>query len=119
MKKIILSLAISICSLLIMTLICSVIVSYLQYNKSIQINPYIIQVISIIFFLLSGMIFGFLNKKQGLIGSMLFILVYLIVLVIFNLIDKDNKHIMYYFFIAIKCLSYTIGSLISVNVRKH
>ena len=118
MKKIILSLAISICSLLIMTLICSVIVSYLQYNKSIQINPYIIQVISIIFFLLSGMIFGFINKKQGLIGSMLFILVYLIFVLIFDVFNKTaTLHKLYFLFIIGKCISYSAGSIIGVNLR--
>lgn len=119
MKKIIFSLLISISSLLLMTLLCSILVSFLQYNKGIKINSYVIQIVSILFFLLSGMIFGFINKKQGLIGAILFILVYLITLIIFNLIDNTSKFKLYYFFIFTKCFAYTLGCIISVNLRKN
>lgn len=119
MKRFFISLLISICSLILMTLVCSILVSFLQYNKGIKINPYLIQIISILFFLLSGMIFGLINKKQGLIGSLLFILVYLISLIIFNLIDNSTKFKLYYFFIFTKCFAYTLGCIISVNLKKN
>ena len=119
MKKIIFSLLISICSLILMTILSSVLISFLQYNKGIKINPYVIQIISILFFMISGMIFGLINKKQGLIGSILFILVYLIVLIIFNFIDNSSKLKLYYFFIFTKCFAYTLGCIISVNLRKN
>ena len=119
MKKIIISLLISIMSLLLMTLLCSVFVSLLQYNKGIKINPYVIQIVSILFFLLSGMVYGFVNKKQGLIGAILFILVYLISLTIFNFIDNSDSFKLYYFFIFDKCFAYTLGSIISINLRKN
>ena len=119
MKKIIISTLISITFLVIASLICSIVVSYLQYFKSVKINNYVIQIISILFFILSGMIYGFINKKQGLLGSILFILVYIFALIIFNFIDKNEKHNMYYFFVFSKCFAYMIGAIISVNIVKR
>lgn len=120
MKKIILSTVISIISLLVLALISSLVISLLQYNKSIKINEYIIQLISIFLFLISGMVFGLINKKQGLLGSIIFILVYIIFVLIFNVFIKSNNTMpLYFLFVMGKCLAYIIGSIISVNLRKN
>lgn len=119
MKKIIISTLISSCFLILTSLITSIIVSILQYSNGIKVNPYLIQFISIVLFMLAGFIFGLINKKQGLLGSLLFILVYLLVVIIFNCIDKTNRYNLYFLFIFIKCISYTIGSILAVNLKKH
>ena len=119
MKKTLISTSISIIFLLVVSLLTSIAVSILQYNSGVKVNPYLIQFISIVVFLLAGLIFGLINKKQGLIGSLLFILVYLLVVIIFNSIDKTNRYNLYFMFIIIKCISYMIGSILGVNIRKH
>ena len=119
MKKSIISTTISICFLILSSLIISTIVSILQYNNGIKVNPYLIQFISIVLFLLSGLIFGLINKKQGLIGSLLFILVYLLIIIISNIFDNTTSYKLYFLFVIIKCISYMIGSILGVNLRKH
>ena len=118
MKKLFISSFISIISLFILTLISSLIISLLKYNKSIDVPYYLVQFISIVLFLISGIIFGLINKKQGLLGSIVFILVYLIFVLIFDVFNKTaTLHKLYFLFIIGKCISYSAGSIIGVNLR--
>ncbi len=120
MKKFILALLISIISLLTFSIITSSIVAYLQYGKDIKINMYLLQAISIILFLISGLIFGLINKKQGLFGALAFILVYVIFVFIFNILSKpENIQTYYFLFIIGKCLFYSLGCVVGVNIRRH
>ena len=108
----------SIICLLLLSTIYSVIVSIVQYNNGVKVNPYITQIISIIIFFASGIVYGLINKKQGLLGSLMFILVYALFLIIFNIIDKNNNTIsMHWLFVSIKCLTYCIGAILSVNFK--
>ena len=118
MKRFILSMLISIISLLTLSFFASLIFSIIQYNNSISINNYIVSIVSIIIFFVSGFIFGLINKKQGLIGSFAFILVYLIFVLIFDVFAKLHQVTPYYFiFIIIKALTYSIGSILAVNIK--
>ena len=118
MKKLFISSFISIISLFILTLISSLIISLLKYNKSIDVPYYLVQFISIVLFLISGILFGLINKKQGLLGSIVFILVYLIFVLIFDVFNKTaTLHKLYFLFIIGKCISYSAGSIIGVNLR--
>lgn len=120
MKKIILSIFISIITLVLLSFISAVIISYLQYNKGVKINSYVIQALSILFFLFTGMIYGFINKKQGLLGSAIFILVYLIFILIFDVFTKSHEVTKFYsLFIMGKCIAYSAGAIISVNLKRH
>lgn len=118
MKKFLIALLFSIITLLTLALITSLVVSYLQCNLDIKINQYLIQAISIVMFFISGCVFCLINKKQGLIGATIFILVYVIFSFICNLIFKTNiTNSFYFLFIIGKCLAYTIGSILCVNLR--
>ncbi len=120
MKKIILSSLLSMITLVLLSLISAIVVSYLQYNQGMKINMYVIQAISILFFLLSGMVYGFINKKQGLLGSFVFILVYLIFILIFDVFTKSHEvPKLYFLFILGKCVAYSMGAIISVNLKRH
>ena len=118
MKKIIISTLISIITLLVLTLITSLVVSVLQFNNGIKISPYLIEIISLVLFMISGLVFGLINKKQGLLGSILFILVYLVFVLIFDVILKTHDtYKLYFLFVIGKCVSYCIGAVLSVNLR--
>lgn len=118
MKKFIISMCCSIITLFLLSLVSSIIIATLKFNKSINTNYYLIQFISIVIFLISGMIFGLTNKKQGLLGSITFILVYLIFVLIFDVFNKSaDLHKLYFLFVISKCLSYSAGSIIGVNIR--
>lgn len=118
MKKLFFSLFFSIMTLLLLSLLTSIIIANLHYNKSIKLNYYIIQIISIILFFISGVIFGLINKKQGLLGSCLFILVYMIFVLIFDVLIKSNQLDKNYFlFVLAKCISYSFGSVLIVNIK--
>ena len=115
MKKITISSICSITSLLVLSFISSLIFSILQYNKGIQINNIVIEIVSLFIFFISGFIFGLINKKQGLIGSLIFILVYLLFTLIFKLIFKDMQ--INIIFIILKCFCYSIACVLSVNLK--
>ncbi|MCI5745964.1 MAG: hypothetical protein MR270_06765 [Erysipelotrichaceae bacterium] len=120
MKKIIISLSFSLLSLLIFTLLFSVIISSFQYYKQVKISPVLIEILSIVIFALAGFIFGLINKKQGLIGSSIFILVYIIFIIFYYFILKVKEiNAINYLYALFKCLSYCIGSVIAVNLKKH
>lgn len=120
MKKIIISTLVSIITLFVLSFLSSILVAFLQYGKGVKINPYLIQGISIVIFLISGMIFGLINKKQGLIGSIAFILVYLIFILIFDVFNKTHEvPKLYFLFIIGKCIAYSAGAIISVNIKKR
>lgn len=120
MKKIIFSTLISIATLLVLSIITSITFSLLQYYKAIKINPYLLQVISLALFLISGMIFGLINKKQGMLGSIIFILVYVIFVLIFDVFTKSHETVnLYFLFVIGKCLAYMIGAILSVNIKRH
>ena len=112
MKKILFSTLFSIIFLVIISFICSTFLSIIQYNNSTKVNPYLVQFISIVIFLLSGMVFGLINKKQGLLGSITFILVYFIMLIIFKGFSNINI-----ISIILKFISFTSGSILLVNLR--
>ena len=120
MKKIILSSLISILSLVVLSCIFALSLSLLHFHKGVKLNYYVIETISIILFLFAGMIFGLINKKQGLIGSIIFVLVYFIFTLIFDVFMK-NHHVdsFYFLFIIGKCLAYIFGSILSVNIVKR
>ena len=117
MKKIILSSLLSIFILVVLSIITSIIFSYINYNNGIKISLYIVNIVSIVIFLISGFSFGIINKKQGLLGSILFILVYLLFVLIFNLISKEKHNSAYFIFVICKALTYSIGSIIGVNFK--
>lgn len=120
MKKIFLSNIISIISLLVLTFIASLLISIFQYYDILKVNPYVMIIISLLIFLISGMIYGFINKKQGLLGSIVFILVYFIFILIFDVILKTkHQSNLYFLFVILKCLTYMIGSILSVNLKRN
>ena len=61
---------------------------------------------------IGGVIFGLINKKQGLLGSITFILVYFIMLIIFKGFSNINI-----ISIILKFISFTSGSILLVNLR--
>lgn len=118
MKKLILSNTISIISLFLLSILFSLTLSLLNYYKGFVLNEIIIQCISIVLFMISGLIFGLINKKQGLLGSIVFILVYLLFVLIFDVIKQNHNIPSYYFiFIIGKCISYTLGCILGVNIK--
>lgn len=120
MKKILLSTLFSILALIALTLISSLILSLIHYKGGISINKYIVITISTLIFFLSGFIYGLINKKQGLLGSIFFILVYLIYCLIdIFAINKGDFDKAIFLFIALKCIVYTCGAILSVNISKH
>lgn len=120
MKKNLLSISFSIIALLILVTITSFIFSLIHYKIGISINKYVVISISTILFFIAGFIYGLINKKQGLLGSLIFILVYIIYCLIdifaTNKGDFDNVIIL---FIAGKCVAYTCGAILGVNIKKH
>ena len=118
MKKIIFSTFVSLMCLLLLSFLLSLLFSFLQYSKGIQIKSFLTTIFSVIIFFISGCIFGLLNKKQGLIGSIPFILVYLLFIIIFNFILKINVVNQQYFLLTIlKMISYISGSILFVNLK--
>ena len=118
MKKIIISSLLSIVCLIVLTSITSLIISLMQFN-GVKVAPFIIEIISLLLFLISGFIFGLINKKQGLLGSIVFILVYLLFVLIFDVILKINDNNKFYFLFVIgKSISYCIGAVLSVNLKR-
>lgn len=118
MKKFIISVCSSIFTLIILSFGFSMILSIFHYKNGFVLNNIIIQLISILIFFISGLVFGLVNKKQGLIGSIVFVLVYLIFTLVFDLVTKSNNKENYYFLYVIgKCIAYSIGSVLSVNFK--
>ena len=112
MKKFLLSILISFISIFTLSFILSYIASLLQYNKSIVINQYLLIALSVLIFFIGGLIFALINKKQGLLGSITFILVYFIILLIFKGFNNINL-----ITLILKFVSYTSGSILLVNLR--
>lgn len=112
MKKFLLSILISFTCIILLSLLLSYIASSLQYNKSIIINKYLLVALSVLIFFIGGVIFGLINKKQGLLGSITFILVYFIMLIIFKGFSNINI-----ISIILKFISFTSGSILLVNLR--
>lgn len=120
MKKILLSTLFSILSLIALALISALILSLIHYKCNVSINKYVVSGISTAIFFLSGFVYGLLNKKQGLLGSIFFILVYLIYCLIdIFVINKGDFDKVLILFIALKCITYTCGAILSVNISKH
>lgn len=119
MKKALVSTGISALILLLLSIICSLLTAYLTMNKGMQINDELLRGLSIVFFLLAGLIFGILIKKQGLKYSLIFILVYLILIICLDTIFlKEKLFPLTFLFIIGKCFAYMVGSVIGVNLRK-
>lgn len=112
MKKFLLSILISFTCIILLSLLLSYIASSLQYNKSIVINKYLLVALSVLIFFIGGVIFGLINKKQGLLGSITFILVYFIMLIIIKGFSNINI-----ISIILKFISFTSGSILLVNLR--
>ena len=120
MKKILLSTLFSILTLITLTLISSLILSLIHYKCNVSINKYVVFAVSTAIFFLSGFVYGLLNKKQGLLGSIFFILVYLIYCLIdMFVINKGDFDKVLILFIALKCITYTCGAILSVNISKN
>lgn len=119
MKKALFCTSISILILIILSITCSLIVTYFTISKGLQVNQSLLSGLSIVFFLLTGLIFGLLIKKQGLKYSLIFILVYMVFIICFDkwLLKEKILPTTFLFMIG-KCFAYMAGSVIGVNIRK-
>ena len=117
MKKIIISLLLSMIILFAFILIESIILSAIHLNKGIYIKDGYLNLISLITFFLVGFILGLIIKKQGLKYSLIFDLVYFVICLTYYLISK-NFTIQVLITMFCKCLLFSLGSILGVNLKK-
>ena len=118
MKKVIINYLFSLMFLVVLSFLTSIVISLIAFNKDININKIIIIVISFLVFIGTGIFFGFLNKKQGLLRGIILALIYGLMVAIFYLfIDKINADNSTYIISIAKAFALIFGSIIGVNLR--
>ena len=117
MKKIIISLLLSMIILFAFILLESIILSAIHLHKGIYLKDGYLNLISLITFFLVGFILGLIIKKQGLKYSLIFDLVYFVICLTYYLILK-NFTIQVLITMFCKCLLFSLGSILGVNLKK-
>lgn len=120
MHKTILNFSITTLFLVITSFLASLILTLLFYHNVINQPLFILltNIISVIIFLLSGVLLGFKSENKGLIKGVIFGGIYLIISLLFHLaLIKDTLSMQSVLNIVIKFFVLPIGSIIGVNLK--
>lgn len=116
MNKILKSLLFSVGVLLILSFLFSAIASLISLKGNVKIPEIIGMLVSFLIFFFVGIMFGYVNKKQGLSRGLLFCLVYILFVAIYYLFIFNGKTPgNVYLICSGRCILILLGSIIGVN----
>lgn len=120
MHKTVLNFSITTLFLVVTSFLASLILTLLFYFNVINQSLFILlaNIISVVIFLLSGVLLGFKSESKGLIKGIIFGSIYLIFTFLFHLaLIKDTLTMQSVLNIVIKFLVIPVGSVIGVNLK--
>lgn len=105
-------------SIIILGVIITLVVSLLSslHVINIQTNDNLLLGLSLLLFFLLGLIYGFVEKKKGLLNGLIIVLIYLALTYSLKLFNKEYE-ISSIYIIMTRCLLIIIGCIIGVNIR--
>ena len=99
---------------LISSLIISLLFSFSLINS--KTNDIIMICISMVLFFLFGLIFGFKEKKRGLLNGLLLTILYILFLFTFKLLNPSFTYSSIYITLS-RCSLIILGSVVGVNIN--